>query len=78
MNKQIIALISVLTALSGGLATGLVKCFNSQQEMIERQSDTISQMNELFIEQSKQHEAKVSTLHTDYNAKIIDIIIKGR
>lgn len=59
MNKQIIALIGVLVALSGGLATAVISCFNAQQNMIEQQSKTISE------------------LHSDYNERIINLIIKG-
>ena len=71
MNKQVIALISVAVILAGGLGTALVNCFNSQQKMLDA-------MNTAFIEQSKQHSKDMSELHTEYNAKIIDLIIKGR
>jgi len=70
MNKQIIALIGVLVALAGGLSTGLVNCFNNQQA-------TINSMSDAFIEQGKNHNEELSKLHTDYNAKMIDLIIKG-
>ena len=70
MNKQIIALITVLVTLTGGISVALVNCFNAQQNML-------TNMNEAFIDQSKRHDKDISKLHQDYNTKIIDLIIKG-
>ena len=70
MNKQTIALIGVAITLAGGLGAALVNCFNAQQSMLNA-------MNTAFIEQSKQHSKDLSDIHDEYNAKIIDLIIKG-
>ena len=71
MNKQYIALTATLIALVGGLATVVVNCLNSQEE-------SLSLMNKAYIEQTKRHSEEVSELHSKYNDRIIDIIIKGQ
>jgi len=70
MNKQIIALIGILVTLTGGVSVALVNCFNAQQEIL-------TNLNQAFIDQSKEHGKSIAKLHDEYNAKIIDIIIKG-
>jgi len=71
MDKQVIALVAVLVTLSGGLGLSLVNCFNAQQKMLDN-------LNNAFIEQTKQYDKDITRLHKDYNDRIIDLIIKGQ
>jgi len=71
MNKQAIALITALNTLTAGVSTALVNCFNAQQ-------DALTNLNQAFVDQSERHDKKITELHSEYNARIIELIIQGR